>query len=105
MKRLLALFAVAVVVAGVGGCGASTTVARTERFTQGGGSMEPTVKPGQVLTTRAGGGKYKPRHGAVVLSHPPGGRWGDRTTSFLKRVIAVGGETACCDSAGRVTIN
>jgi signal peptidase I len=106
MKRLLALFAVAVVVAGVGGCGAATTVARAERFTQGGGSMEPTVKPGQVITTRAVGRKYKPRHGDVVLFHPPGGRWGDRKTSFLKRVIAVGGETiACCDSAGKVTIN
>jgi signal peptidase I len=106
MKRLLALFAVAVVVAGVSGCDASTTVARTERFTQGGGSMEPTVKPGQVITTRAVGRKYKPRHGDVVLFHPPGGRWGDRNTSFLKRVIAVGGETiACCDSAGKVTIN
>ncbi len=106
MKRLLALFAVAVVVAGVGGCGAATPVARAERFTQGGGSMEPTVKPGQVITTRAVGRKYKPRHGDVVLFHPPGGRWGDRKTSFLKRVIAVGGETiACCDSAGKVTIN
>jgi signal peptidase I len=106
MRRLLALFAVAVSVAGAGGCGAPTTVAETERFTQGGGSMEPTVRPGQVITTRAVGSKYEPRHGDVVLFHPPGGRWGDRKASFLKRVVAVGGETvACCDSAGGVTVN
>jgi signal peptidase I len=106
MKRLLALFAVAVVVAGVGGCAAATTVVRAERFTQGGGSMEPTVKPGQVISTRAVEGKYKPRHGDVVLFHSPGGRWGDRKASFLKRVIAIGGETiACCNPAGKVTIN
>jgi signal peptidase I len=68
--------------------------------------MEPTVKAGQVITAREVGPQYRPRHGDIVLFHPSGGQWGDRAVPFLKRVIAVGGETiACCDSAGKVTIN
>jgi signal peptidase I len=68
--------------------------------------MEPTVTAGQVITAREVGREYRPRHGDVVLFHPPGGRWGDRTVLFLKRVVAVGGETiACCDPAGKVTVN
>ncbi|MEV0716875.1 signal peptidase I [Asanoa sp. NPDC050611] len=106
MRRLSALAAVVVVVAGMSGCASEAPVAQTERFTQGGGSMEPAVKSGQVINARAVGDKYEPRHGDVVLFHPPGGRWGDRQTPFLKRVVAVGGETvACCDAAGKVTID
>jgi signal peptidase I len=68
--------------------------------------MEPTVKAGQVITVRAVGGEYKPGRGDIVLFHGGGGQWGDATAPFLKRVIAVGGETvACCDSAGKVTVN
>lgn len=92
--------------AGAGGCGGVTTVGGVERFTQGGVSMEPTVKAGQVITVRAVGRTYRPRRGDIVLFHPPGGPWGDGTAPFLKRVIAVGGDTiACCDPAGKVTIN
>jgi signal peptidase I len=105
MRRLLSLFAVAVV-AGAGGCGGATAPPAADRFTQGGVSMEPTVKPGQVITVRAVGHDYRPRQGDIVLFHGDGGQQGDTTTSYLKRVIAVGGETiACCDPAGKVTID
>jgi signal peptidase I len=68
--------------------------------------MEPTVKAGQVITVRAPGHEFMPRRGDIVLFHGGSGQWGDTTAPLLKRVIAVGGETiACCDSAGKVTIN
>jgi signal peptidase I len=103
MRRLLCLLAVAAV-AGVGGCqGAKSEV---EQYTQGGVSMEPTVKAGQVINARAVGSKYRPKRGDVILFRPGGGKWPQSTAPFLKRVIAVGGETvACCDPAGKVTVN
>ena len=105
MRRLLSLL-VAAVLAAVGGCGGAPAEGGTDRFTQGGVSMEPTVKAGQVITVRDVGQEYEPRHGDIVLFHPDGGQWGDTKAPFLKRIIAVGGETiACCDSAGKVTIN
>jgi signal peptidase I len=105
VRRLSSLLVVAVV-AGVGGCGAATALGGANRYTQAGVSMEPTVKAGQVITVRAVRGQYRPRRGDIVLFHGGGGQWGDTTAPFLKRVIAVGGETiACCDSAGKVTIN
>lgn len=68
--------------------------------------MEPAVEAGQVITVREVGRTYGPRRGDIVLFHPDGDQWGDTKASFLKRVIAVGGDTiACCDSAGKVTIN
>jgi signal peptidase I len=104
MRRLLSLLVV-VLVAGAGGCGGATAAADTDRFTQGGVSMEPTVEAGQVIAVRKVGPDYGPRRGDVVLFHGDGGQWGDRTP-FLKRVIAVGGETvACCDRAGKVTVD
>jgi signal peptidase I len=105
VRKLLPLLVVTVL-AGAGGCGGATAVGKAEQFTQGGVSMEPTVKAGQVITVRAVGRDYKPRRGDIVLFHGGGGQWGDSAAPFLKRVIAVGGETiACCDTAGKVTIN
>jgi signal peptidase I len=105
MKRLVPLLVVAVAL-GTGGCGRATTATWAQRFTQGGVSMEPTVKAGQVITTRAVGRGYRPRRGDVVLFHGDGEKWGVTKAPFLKRVIAVGGETiGCCDPAGKVTIN
>jgi signal peptidase I len=101
---------VAATVAGTAGCSLHSTQAhggKTVQMTQGGTSMEPTVKHGQVITAREVGSQYKPQHGDLVLFHPSG-RWsaGDFPQTFLKRVVAVGGETiACCDKAGKVTIN
>jgi signal peptidase I len=105
VRRLLSLLVVAAVVT-AGGCGGAIAAGGADQFTQGGVSMEPTVRAGQVITVRAVGREYRPQHGDIVLFHPGGGQWGDTTAPFLKRVIAVGGETiACCDSAGKVTIN
>jgi signal peptidase I len=105
MRRLLSLFVV-VAVAGAGGCGGADAAAGTDRFTQGGVSMEPAVKAGQVITVRKFGREYSPQRGDIVLFHGGGGQWGDTETPFLKRVVAVGGETiACCDVTGKVTID
>jgi signal peptidase I len=102
MCRLMVLLLV-MAVAGCGG-GAATETGATEQFTQGGVSMEPTVRAGQVITARTVTGRYEPRRGDVVLLRSPGGLWGDRNVPLLKRVVAVGGETiACCDTAGKVT--
>jgi signal peptidase I len=104
VRRLLSLLVVAVVAA-AGGCGGAAAVGGADRFTQGGGSMEPTVKAGQVISARAVG-RYRPRRGDIVLFHGSA-QWGvDTTATYLKRVVAVGGETiACCDPTGKVTIN
>lgn len=97
---------VVAVVAVAGGCGGATAVGEGDRFTQGGRSMEPTVKAGQVIIVRAVGREYTPGRGDIVLFHSDAEQWGDSTAPFLKRVIAVGGETiACCDPAGKVTID
>jgi signal peptidase I len=105
MRKLLSLLVVGVV-AGASGCGAAGAVGGADRFTQAGVSMEPTVKAGQVITVREVGREYKPRRGDIVLFHGGGGQWGDTTAPFLKRIIAVGGETvACCDVAGKVMID
>ncbi|SNT60729.1 signal peptidase I [Asanoa hainanensis] len=107
MKRLLSLLVVGTVI-GTSGCGDAATAvsAQPEQFTQGGVSMEPTVKSGQVITARPVDDGYRPAHGDIVLFRPSGGKWGDRDTTFLKRVVAVGGETvACCDPAGKVTVD
>ncbi|MDG6106274.1 signal peptidase I [Dactylosporangium aurantiacum] len=94
-----------VVVAGAAGCGAAAEE-ETERFTQGGVSMEPAVKAGQVITVRKVGRGYSPRRGDVVLFRDAGPRWVATSSPLLKRVVAVGGETvACCDAAGKVTVN
>lgn len=106
MRRLLSLLVIAAV-AGSGGCGGAKPVgSEVDRYTQGGVSMEPTVAAGQVINVRPVGDEYTPGHGDIVLFHPSGGQWGERTVPFLKRIIAIGGETiACCDSDGKVTVD
>ncbi len=99
------MLAVAVVLA-AGGCGGDAAASdAADRFTQSGVSMEPTVESGQVITVRTVDGEFTPSRGEIVLFHMDGGEWGNTTAPFLKRVVAVGGETiACCDTAGNVTI-
>ena len=102
---MLSLF---VVVAALSGCGdaRSALAGETEKLTQGGVSMEPTIQAGQVITVQKVGSGYQLRHGDIVAFHPSDDRWGDPKATYLKRVIALGGETvACCDQAGKVTVN
>jgi signal peptidase I len=104
MRRLMVLL----LMTAVAGCGDgdATETRATEQFTQGGVSMEPTVKAGEVITARTVTGTYEPQRGDVVLFRSPGGLWGDRNGPLLKRVVAVGTETiACCDTAGKVTVD
>jgi signal peptidase I len=109
MRRLLALLVLAVVAA-VGGCSGPRTPIQllpADHMTQGGVSMEPTVMAGQVITVAPVAKTYKPTRGDIVVFHAPSDKWGpDTTLPFLKRVIAIGGETiACCDVEGKVIIN
>jgi signal peptidase I len=104
--RILWFLLAAAIVAGAGGCGDASAAGEADRFTQGGVSMEPTVKAGQVISTRAVEGRYTPKRGDIVLFHDEGWYGDDPTKVLLKRVIAVGGETiACCDPAGKVTVD
>lgn len=104
MRRLMVLLLV-MAVAGCGN-GDATETGAAEQFTQGGVSMEPAVRAGQVITARTVTGTYEPRRGDVVLFRSPGGPWGDHKVPLLKRVVAVGGETiACCDTSGKVTVD
>ncbi len=106
MKRLVPLLVVVTVLIGAAGCGGDDPEGGdTSQFTQGGVSMEPTVRPGQVVTVRSVGSGYRPKRGDIVLFRG-GPRWGATDAPMLKRVIAVGGETvACCDPNGQVTVN
>ena len=109
MRRVLALLAVAAVAAVVGCSGPSTLtpVRPVDHFTQGGVSMEPAIKAGQMIAVAPVAKDYKPTRGDIVVFHANSDKWGpDATLPFLKRVIAVGGETiSCCDAEGRVYIN
>ena len=109
MRRVLSLLVVAAVAA-VSGCSGSSTLTpllQNDHFTQGGVSMEPTVKAGQVISVAPVAKTYQPTRGDIVVFHAPSDKWGpDTTLPFLKRVIAVGGETiSCCDVQGRVWVN
>jgi signal peptidase I len=103
VRKLLSLLVIATVAA-TSACGSEPD---TEQFTQGGVSMEPTVKSGQVITATTVEGEYEPHRGDVVLFHVDDEKWGTATGApLLKRVVAVGGErVACCDPAGRLTVD
>jgi len=64
-------------------------------------SMAPTVQPGDTVLAHPVKGSQIGRGDVIVFSDP---LWG--TSAMVKRVIGVGGDTiACCDSAGRTTVN
>ena len=73
MRSLMVLL----LVMAVAGCGDgdATETGPTEQFTQGGVSMEPTVKAGQVVTVRKVPARM--RHGAAMssCSVPPAAAW------------------------------
>jgi signal peptidase I len=103
VKRVLSLLAVALIAAG---CGGPAAEEKTERFTQSGVSMEPTIRSGQVITARTVGTEYQPKVGDIVLFHGDGGAWAASDLPLLKRVVAIGGTAiACCDVRGRVTVD
>jgi len=109
MRRLFSVLVVAVVAA-AGGCSGPSTLTPmlpVDHMTQGGVSMEPAIKAGQVISVAPVAKTYKPTRGDIVVFHTDSDKWGpDTTLPFLKRVIAVGGETiSCCDMKGRVYIN
>lgn len=67
-------------------------------------SMEPTLRAGDRLLVREGGGGKIGRGDVVVFSAPSWSRGG--SADFVKRVVGIGGDTvACCDVQGSITVN
>lgn len=65
--------------------------------------MEPTLRYGEDISyTSVDRGTYRPERGDIVVLD---GGLGDASLK-IKRVIATAGQTvACCDDAGRVTVD
>lgn len=93
----------------VAGCGVAGTAARGDRrFTVPSEAMRPTIQSGQVVEARpVAAGKYHPRRGDVVVFRERD--WADQAlpeAEYIKRVIAIGGDTIrCCSRDGRVVLN
>lgn len=67
------------------------------------GSMEPTLRGGDRLLVREGGGDVT-RGDVVVFAADGWSRGGAQ--DYVKRVVGVGGDVvACCDDQGRVSVN
>ncbi|MCT9819011.1 signal peptidase I [Microbacterium sp. W1N] len=108
-RRLAAAAAVVTAAAVVGVAAAQPTVLRAQSA-----SMAPAVQTGDLLL---GGGRPQtpPARGDIVVFSDPGG-WAqtaarltgaaDVPDVFVKRVIGLPGErVACCDGAGRLTVD
>ncbi|WTX00628.1 signal peptidase I [Streptomycetaceae bacterium NBC_01309] len=68
------------------------------------GSMEPTLRGGDRLLVREGGGGDVTRGDVVVFAADGWSQGGGQ--DFVKRVVGVGGDVvACCDERGRVRVN
>lgn len=70
-------------------------------------SMEPTLNVGDyMLSVPAIDNKETPERGDIIVFHPPASWDQPEGTVFVKRVIAVGGDTVeCCTSDGKVKVN
>jgi signal peptidase I len=91
------------------GCDVAGTAARANRrLAVPSVAMQPTIQSGQVVEARpVASGKYHPRRGDIVVFRESG--WADQQrpdAEYIKRVIAVGGDTIrCCSQDGRVVLN
>ena len=70
-------------------------------------SMDPTLKVGDyILSVPALDNRQAPQRGDIVVFHPPASWDQPDGTIFVKRVIAVGGDTVeCCSVDGKVKVN
>ncbi|MCL6422125.1 signal peptidase I [Brachybacterium sp. JHP9] len=103
-RRLLALAALATVLLLVAALGVRTFV--TAPFRVPSASMEPTLQVGDVLLAdRTAGGRAE--RGEIVVFDGSGYLPGTEDSPFfVKRVIAVGGDTIrCCDESGALVLN
>jgi signal peptidase I len=65
-------------------------------------AMEPTLSAGERVVVTAWG---QPGPGDIVLVRSPEG-WAATAETAVSRIIAVGGQrVACCDDAGRITVD
>lgn len=65
-------------------------------------AMEPTLSAGNRVVVTSWG---EPASGDVVLVRTPEG-WASPSDTSVARIIAVGGQrVACCDDAGRITVD
>jgi signal peptidase I len=70
-------------------------------------SMEPTLNVGDyMLSVPAIDNSKAPQRGDIIVFHPPASWHQPEGTVFVKRVIAVGGDTVeCCSIDGKVRVN
>lgn len=70
-------------------------------------SMEPTLNVGDyMLSVPAIDNKEAPERGDIIVFTPPASWKQPEGTVFVKRVIAVGGDTVeCCTTDGKVMVN
>lgn len=70
-------------------------------------SMEPTLNVGDyMLSVPAIDNKETPERGDIIVFTPPASWKQPEGTIFVKRVIAVGGDTVeCCTTDGKVKVN
>ena len=70
-------------------------------------SMDPTLKVGDyMLSIPSIDNREAPERGDIVVFHPPASWNQPENTVFVKRVIAVGGDTVeCCSSDGKIKVN
>ena len=70
-------------------------------------SMEPTLNVGDyMLSVPALDNSKPPQRGDIIVFHPPASWNQPEGTVFVKRVIAIGGDTVeCCSIDGKVKVN
>jgi signal peptidase I len=96
---MLAVAAVSLLVAGC--APANAALHGYHRYVDPSPSMEPTIRQGQTFDAKpVRHGKYTPRRGDVVVFTMPSWSAG----SFVKRVVAIAGDTIACCSDGKVTL-
>jgi signal peptidase I len=92
----------------IAGCApASAALHGYHRYTNSSASMEPTLRPGQTFNARVvRRGRYEPRRGdIVVFTRANWAAPGPGHNTYVKRVVAIGGDRIGCCSGGRVTLN
>jgi signal peptidase I len=101
VTRLIALLAATTVLVGCG-----VTRNDTERYVMRTDAMAPTIPQDRTVTAKqVDAGDYTPHRGDIVVFRKPSG-WSTADAVGIKRVVGIPGDTlACCDVAGRVTLN
>ncbi|AGL20226.1 signal peptidase I [Actinoplanes sp. N902-109] len=88
-------------------CGVVNAVTGTKKYTQQSPSMGATIPVGSTVTADVvDPGDYRPTRGDIVVFQPPASWEIPAHVPFLKRVVAIGGDTVqCCDKQHRLLLD